>query len=254
MRAQDAIDQGYDEIQHINQVLLNFLVTPTTDTRTLERFYLPAARLFDFDFDAPAVRDFVALLARKQIVIDPTLITLEFFQQRDGELAPSYMPVVAHMPPDIQRVFHQGQMDIPDDATAARYKASFTRMLEFVGRLYRAGVPLVAGTDTWAGFSLHSELALYVRAGLTPAQALQVATWNGARYTRTSADLGSIAVGKLADLVLVDGDPTRDIADLRKVALVVTQGRLIVPAEVHRALGVKPFVQDPPALHALHSP
>jgi len=156
-----------------------------------------------------------------------------------------------HMPPDIQRSFRQGQMHIPDAGTAARHKASFDKMVEFVGRLYRAGVPLVAGTDTWAGFSLHSELALYVQAGLTPAQALQVATWNGARYTRTSAERGSIAPGKLADLVLVDGDPTTDIADLRKVTLVITQGQLIAPAEVHRALGVKPFVQETPALRAL---
>jgi imidazolonepropionase-like amidohydrolase len=252
MRAQEVVEQGYDEIQHINQVLLNFLVTPTTDTRTLERFYLPATRLADFDFDTPAVRDFVALLQRKQTVIDPTLITFEFFYQRDGELAPSYAPVTDHMPPDVQRSFRQGQMHIPDAATAARHKASFDKMVDFVGRLYRAGVPLVAGTDTWAGFSLHSELALYVQAGLTPAQALQVATWNGARYTRTSAERGSIAPGKLADLVLVDGDPTTDIADLRKVALVITQGQLIAPADVHRALGVKPFVLDTPALRALH--
>jgi len=185
-------------------------------------------------------------------VIDPTLVTFEFFQQRDGEMTPSFAPVASHMPPDIQRVFHQGAMDIPDDATAARYKASFEKMVEFVGRLYRAGVPLVAGTDGWAGFTLHSELALYVRAGLTPAQALQVATRNAAMYTRTAGERGSVAAGKLADLVLVDGDPTTDIADLRKVALVITQGQLLVPAEVHRALGVAPFVTDPPVLRALH--
>jgi len=252
MRAQEVVEQGFDEIQHINQVLLNFLVTPTTDTRTLERFYLPAAGLADIDFDAPRVRDFVALLQRRQTVIDPTLITFEWFQQRDGEVTPSYVPVIDHMPPDIQRVFHQGSMNIPDDATAARYKASYAKMVEFVGRLHRAGVPLVAGTDGWAGFTLHSELALYVKAGLTPAQALQIGTWNAARFTRTGAERGSIAVGKLADLVLVDGDPTTDIADLRKVALVITQGQLIAPAEVHRALGITPFVKDTPVLRSLH--
>jgi len=58
-------------------------------------------------------------------------------------------------------------------------------MIEFVGKLYRAGVPIVAGTDGLAGFTLPSELALYVKAGLTPSQALQIATYNGAKFTNT---------------------------------------------------------------------
>ena len=142
-------------------------------------------------------------------------------------------------------------MKIPDDATAARYKASYAKMVEFVGRMYRAGIPLVAGTDAIAGFTLHGELELYVKAGLSPAQALQVATLNGARYTGTLHDRGSIAPGKLADLVLVDGDPTTNIGDLRKVALVITQGKLISPAAVYHALGVKPFVSEVPGVEPI---
>ena len=89
MRAQDVVEQGYDEIQHINQVLLNFLVDDKTDTRTLERFYLPAEKTADLDFDSKPVQDFIALLAKKQIVIDPTLATFEFLRQRDGEMSQS---------------------------------------------------------------------------------------------------------------------------------------------------------------------
>lgn len=248
MRAQEVVEQGFDEVQHINQVLLNFLVTPETDTRTLERFYLPAEKLAGMDFDAPAVRDFIALLKQRNTVIDPTLATFDFIRQRDGEVSAPYASVVSHMPPDVQRGFRQGSMKIPDDATAARYRASYDKMIEFVGRLHRAGIPIVAGTDAIAGFTLHSELELYVRAGMTPAQALQVATRNGAIYTRTSDDRGSIRAGKLADLVLVEGDPTVNIADLRKVALVVTQGSLFVPAQLHQALGIAPFVANAPKL------
>jgi imidazolonepropionase-like amidohydrolase len=119
-------------------------------------------------------------------------------------------------------------------------------MVEFVGRLYRAGVPLVAGTDELAGFTLHRELEFYVEAGLTPAQALQVATRNGARYTRTSAERGRIAPGMLADLVLVDGDPTQDITALRKIVLVITRGVVVSPSAVYRELGVRPFVDVEP--------
>ena len=109
--------------------------------------------------------------------------------------------------------------------------------------MYKAGVPVVAGTDEMPGFTLQRELALYVKAGMTPAQALQVATWNGAKYTRTLQDRGSVTVGKRADLVLVDGDPTANIADIRKVALVIKQGKAYYPSEIGEALGIKPFAE-----------
>jgi hypothetical protein len=246
MRAQDVVEQGFDEVQHINQLLLTFLVTPETDTRTLERFYLPAEKLSTFDFDSKAATDFIALLRQRGTVIDPTLVVFDFIKQRDGEISEPYVAVMPHLPPNVQRSFLSGGMKIPDDATAARYRASYARMVEFVGRAYRAGIPVVAGTDGMAGFTLHSELELYVKAGLTPSQALQVATLNGAKYTGTLHDRGSISPGKLADLVLFDGDPTTNIGDLRKVALVITQGKVISPSAVYQELGVKPFVQEPP--------
>lgn len=248
MRAQDVVDYGFDEIQHINQVLLNFLVTPTTDTRTLERFTLPAEKLADLDFDSKPVQDFIALLAKKQVVIDPTLTTFDFIRHRDGEMSKAFGAIVDHLPPDRQRLYMTAEMKIPDDAAAARYARSYAKMIDFVGRLYRAGVPIVAGTDELPGFTLHRELEFYVEAGLTPAQALQIATRNGAKYSRTDHDRGSIEVGKRADLVLVDGDPTKDIADLRKIALVITRGRVISPSAVYTALGIKPFVVNEPVV------
>ena len=241
MRAQDAVDQGYDEIQHINQLMLNFFVTPETDTRTLERFYLVAKKTAGLDFDSKPVQDFIALLVKKQIVVDPTLATFEFLHQRQGELSPIVADVADHLPPDIQRSRRVGEMNIPDDATAALYNRSFDKLVEFVGLMYKAGVPIVAGTDEISGFTLQRELELYVKAGITPAQVLQIATWNGAKYTRTTEDRGSVTVGKRADLILVDGDPTVNIADIRKVALVIKQGKAYYPSEIDEALGIKPF-------------
>ena len=242
LRAQDVVEAGFDEIQHVNQLMLNFFVTPTTDTRTLERFYLVAEKTAALDFDSKPVQDFIALLKKKPIVIDATLATFDFLTQRDGDVPQGFAAVFDHLPIDVQRGRRVGQMKIPDAATAARYQKSYDKMVEFVGRLYKAGIPLVAGTDELAGFTLQRELELYVKAGLTPAQALQVATWNGAKYSRTLADRGSIEAGKRADLVLVDGDPTKDIADVRKVLLVITQGKIVSPAEVDRELGIVPFV------------
>jgi len=250
MRASEVVEQGFDELQHINQVMLNFLVTPETDTRTLERFRLPAERVEGLDFDSAAFRDFIALLASRQTVVDPTLATFDFMQQKDGDMAAAYAAVADHLPPVVRRNLFVGSMNIPDAATDARYKRSYAKMVDFVGRLYRAGVPIVAGTDATPGFTLQAELALYVQAGMTPAQALQLATRNGARYTGTSHERGSVTPGKLADLVLIDGDPTTDIADLRKVALVVTQGHWLSPKDMHEEMGIAPFVTATPAVRS----
>lgn len=243
LRAEEAVEQGYDEINHINQVMLNIFVTPETDTRTLERFYLVAKKTADLDFDSKPVQDYIAMLAKKQIVIDPTLGTFEFLHKRDGQQSPIIADVADHLPPDIQRSRKAAEMDIPDDATAVLYKRSFDKLVEFVGRMYKAGVPIVAGTDELPGFTLQRELELYVKAGLTPSQVLQIATWNGAKYTRTLEDRGSITPGKRADLVLVDGDPTVNIADIRKVALVIKQGKAYYPSELDTSLGIKPFAE-----------
>jgi alpha-D-ribose 1-methylphosphonate 5-triphosphate diphosphatase PhnM len=217
-------------------------------SNTVTRFYLPAQKTADLNFDGQPVQDFIALLRDKHTVIDPTLATFDFLNQRDGELAAVYAPVAAHLPINIQRSMRSRGLDIPDAATARLYHKSYAKMVEFVGRLYRAGVPIVAGTDALPGFTLQAELELYVQAGMNAAQVLQIATRNGALYTRTSGDRGSIAPGKLADLILVDGDPTTDISAIRNVVCVITQGVLISPSEVNRALGIAPFVTAEPAL------
>jgi hypothetical protein len=243
LRAQDVVDMGFDEIQHVNQLLLNFFVTPRTDTRTLERFYLVAEKAGQLDLESSPVQDFIALLKSRQVVVDPTLVAFDFFRQRPGQLAPAYAAVADHVPPDVRRGFLVAEMNIPDDRTAVRYEKSYARCIEFVGMLYRAGVPIVAGTDEIPGFAYQRELELYVQAGLTPAQALQVATWNGAKYARVLGERGSIAPGKVADLVLVDGDPTRDIGAIRRIAFVMKGDSAFYPSEIYAELGVKPFAE-----------
>ena len=243
LRAQDVVEAGFDELQHVNQLLLNFFVTPKTDTRTLERFYLVAEKTASLDLDSKPVQDFIALLSSRQVVVDPTLVAFDFLRQRPGQLSPAYAAVADHVPPDLRRSFSVAEMNIPDDRTAARYEQSYAKSVEFVGRLYRAGVPIVAGTDELPGFAFQRELELYVQAGLTPAQALQVATWNGAKYSRVLGDRGSIAPGKASDFVLVDGDPTRDIGAIRRIALVVKGDRAFYPSEIYTELGVKPFAE-----------
>jgi imidazolonepropionase-like amidohydrolase len=152
--------------------------------------------------------------------------------------------VIDHLPLSLQRQFKVAEMDIPDDATAARYNTSYEKMVEYVGRLHRAGVTVLPGTDAIPGFTLQRELELYVQAGMTPSEALQSATSVAAKIARVDADRGRIAPGLLADMLLVEGDPTQDIGALRHVALVLTQGRVVDPSKVYRELGIRPFVVE----------
>ena len=122
-----------------------------------------------------------------------------------------------------------------------RYRASAKALLSMVKLLYDAGVPIVAGTDSMAGFALHRELELYVEAGIPPAEVLRIATLGAARVMKRDAELGSITPGKLADLILVDGNPGQNISDIRRVSLVVKDGNIYQPAALYRNIGVRPF-------------
>ena len=125
----------------------------------------------------------------------------------------------------------------------ATFRASFQRMVEFTVALHRAGVPLVPGTDGWAGIGLLRELELYVKGGIPAAEALRIATSQSARIAGDGAVRGRIQRGYAADLVLVDGDPTQDITALRRNRLVF-QGRVAyAPDKVYQAMGFKPFVE-----------
>lgn len=248
MTAEQVINAGFDEIQHINQLLLNFLVKPDTDTRTLERFYLPAKQVAGLDLQSPKVKKYIKLMKEKGISVDPTLATFDFLKKVDGTVGDPWKDIVDHLPPDLQRRYHTAELDIPDAETAKVYAKSYAKMVEFVGMMYKAGIPVVAGTDELAGFTLQGELELLVKAGLTPAQALQVATLNGARFSNAANHKGQIAVGMDADILLVDGDPTKNIADIRKLALVVTQGKAMYPAKIYQEMGIEPFVTELPAI------
>jgi len=112
---------------------------------------------------------------------------------------------------------------------------------KLVGKLYRAGVPMLAGTDAgnalgFPGFSLHDELALLVDSGMSPFAALQAATWNPPVFMEVTDRYGSIDEGKLADLVLLDADPSKDIHNTTKIFAVFFEGREFDRAALDRLL------------------
>lgn len=246
MTARQAVEAGYDELHHINQLTLNFLVGKGDDTRTLLRFNLPGDKAADIRLNDRRVQDFVALLKKKGTVVDATMATFEAtYNQRQGQPNPSYAMVAAHLPAVVQRDFLSAEVDM-DDAKARLWGASWKVMMELLRRMHAAGIPLVAGTDATPGFALQRELELYVQAGIPAAQALKIGTWNGAKYSDRLAEIGSIEVGKRADLVLVDGDPVADIRAIRRVALVIqglnNETKALSPSALYQAMGILPFV------------
>jgi hypothetical protein len=240
MRAEDVVRAGYDEIQHINMLFLNFLVKPDTDTRTLARFTLVGEGAPGLDLDSAPVRDFIKLLAAHKVAIDPTVAVFEWmFLSRPGEVAPGHRPLVERLPVQVGRGYFAGSLAIDADSDAG-YRAAFAKMLEMVRRLHAAGVQIVAGTDSIAGLTLHRELELYVEAGIPAADVLRLATLGSAKLLKVDRDAGSIARGKRADLVLIDGDPLARISDVARAELVIKGGAMFDPAALYKEVGVAP--------------
>ncbi len=238
MTAEQAVRAGFDEIQHVNFLFLNFL--PGVDTRTPARFLEVGEHAAELDLASPPVRAFLALLKERGTVIDPTMAIYEdMFTARVGEVSPTFAAVADRMPPQVQRGFRDGGLH-PPAGKAARYAESFQKALSLVKALRDAGITVVAGTDFLPGFTLHRELELYVQAGIPAAEVLSLATLGAARVMHREGDLGSIEPGKLADLILIDGDPVARISDVRRVTLTVKDGLIYDPAAVYAAVGVKP--------------
>ncbi len=243
MTARQAVLDGYDEIQHINMLFLNFLAGPEDDTRTPLRFSLVADKAGDLDLDSQPVTDFISLLKVRGVVVDPTVTIFDsMFRHRAGELDPSYAMIADHMPPSVRRGMLAGELDI-NDGNAGRYARSAEALLKLIKRLHGAGIPLVAGTDAMPGFTLHRELELYQRAGISNADVLRIATLNSARIAGMAAESGSISVGKNADFVLLAGNPLEDISAIRLPLAVFMGDRWYDTAKLYEAVGIKPFTR-----------
>lgn len=239
MRAEDVVRLGYDEIQHTNFLFLNFY-RDLTDTRGPARFIAVAQRGADLDFDSEEVRSFIALLKERGTVIDPTVSVLEeLFTARKGTTSPVYEAIAQRLPPQVRRNTITGGLPVPEGMDA-KYRQSFRKVLQMVKALYDAGIPIVAGTDAFAGFALHRELENYVDAGIPAPKVLQLATLGAARIMKRDRELGSVAPGKLADVILVDGNPAERISDIRRVSLTIKDGRMYTPREVYAALNILP--------------
>ncbi|MET3653290.1 amidohydrolase family protein [Dyella japonica] len=228
MRPKEAIDDGYDEITHIYFVMMQAMPDDVVKASNgMGRFEGPGRYARNVDLDKEPMKSLIATMAQKHITSDPTLVIAEsLYVPENGDLSPSYAPFVGALPPAVERGFRQGGFTVPKDLTRADYRASFAKLQALVGAMHKAGVPIVAGTDG-TGLELVRELELYVQAGFTNAEALASATIATAHLVGADAHTGSIQKGKNADLVLVDGNPSVNIGDLRHTEMVMMDGKLM---------------------------
>ncbi|SHF54104.1 Imidazolonepropionase [Microbulbifer donghaiensis] len=244
MTAEEAVDAGFDEIQHINMLFLNFM--GHIDTRKKLRFTEVGEHAHELDLNSKEVAAFLDKLARKGTVVDTTTTVFSSMLLRQpGKLDPEFADIADHLPVNVRRQFIGAELDVKPEHRED-YDLSAEALLKMVRKLHEHKVPMVAGTDGIPGFTLLRELELYAKAGIPNADVLRTATVVPARIVGALNHSGTIDVGKDADLVLLDGNPLEDISALRRTALVIEGQNLYRPDQIYQALGIKPFYESIP--------
>lgn len=189
------------------------------------------APLIRASYDPVRCKTVIATLARNHTWVTPTLVVYQPYTH-SFDSASTHREWAKYVPGLVQGGWlARAAATKPGDSTLMRSYFSFDRTRD----LKIAGVKLLAGTDTpqafvYPGFSLHDELGLLVRSGLTPLEALRTATYNPAEFLGALDSLGTVTTGKVADLVLLDADPLADIGNTRRISAVIANGRLFDPA------------------------
>lgn len=224
--AQDAVADGIDALEHIWSVF-NFIIPPEEAARADHRSTL--------DLGNPKAQALIAALAERGTFVDPTLVVHRNMLLLSDEPAYAGHPDNELVPGRLRRHWaaYRATSNLRPETLGAR-RAELAKYLELTGRLHRAGVPLLAGTDAPEPFvppggSLHQELELLVASGLTPGEALRCATLHNAQALGRGDRLGAIEPGKLADLVLLGADPLESIANTRRIERVFRGGLVVEP-------------------------
>ncbi|MBL4802371.1 MAG: amidohydrolase family protein [Emcibacter sp.] len=240
------IMDGYDDIAHINQLMLGWILEPGEDTRTPLRLTAMSRGAY-LNLSSPKVQKTVQLMKEKNIALDTTAVILErLMLSRAGTVADGDKDYLTHMPIGYQRYRKRTFVPLKAPEDDDNYRKGFEKLLETLKLLHDNDIQLLPGTDDATGFTVHREIELYVLAGLSPAEALRLGTLACAEYLGKTADLGTIEQGKLADFFLIAGDPTRDIKAIKKPRMVMKGGTVYFPSEIYQSLSIKPFASSPP--------
>jgi imidazolonepropionase-like amidohydrolase len=225
MNALRAVEAGQDQVSHIN------FIAPVVVPRR-------AASGQGFEFNTPDAKQAIQFFLDHKTVIDPTLAYMEMFTRSKSKPITAFEPSFARVAPEYaEHVKNIGASPESEKLMGGM----FERFVAIVGALHQAGVPVLAGTDVVIpGHSLHRELELFVRAGLTPMEAIQAATIVPARVMKRDKDVGTLEAGKRADLILLDANPLEAISNIRKLRWVIAGGRMFDCDRLWQAAGFQP--------------
>ncbi|MBC2776785.1 amidohydrolase family protein [Parasphingopyxis marina] len=239
------IAAGFDELTHINQIVLGWILEEGEDTRTLLRL-TALDRLPELDLASEPVQHTIGLMADNDIALDPTVTIHEsLLLGRNGEISPSFAAVFDHMPVGEQRSLRQAWSDVSAPGQDEKYRGAYAQIIATLRMMRERGIRLVPGTDMGGSFAYHRELELFEEIGYSPAEVLRIATLGMAEYLGQDEDLGSIAHGKYADFFLIPGDPTADLGAIRAISMVVANGTAYFPSEIYPHFGIRPFAEAP---------
>ena len=226
----EAADLGIDDLEHGFFAATDFVADKKPDVCPGQG--VGQAALAAVDPHGDAVQSLIRHLIDRHVALTSTLTVFETFTP--GRPEPPGLDVLV---PELREQFLQRYAAAQRNA-ASLYAKLFAKDRDLEVAFYRAGGLLLAGTDPTGGggvipgFSDQREIELLVEGGLTPLEAIKVATLNGATYLGRDKTIGSIAAGKQADLVVIGGDPSARIEDIRKVELVFKQGVAYDPAKL----------------------
>lgn len=227
----EAVENEFDQVNHLG------FVYPAM----LPRNFKPAnGQRPEINPESENAKEGLAFLRQHQTVIEPTLARGELgFHFKDKPFS-TVEPGYTKLPFEFSSLIDSMGVS-PNPALEERIKQRTILSNRVIMALHKNGIPIITGTDLVVpGHSQFRELELLVKAGLTPMEAIQAATIVPARVFKKDKELGTIEAGKLADLIIVDGNPLNSISEIRKVKFVIAKGRMFDTADLWRSVGFRP--------------